>query len=61
MTIYYFEGLRTLSQNDLNNVQVKCTNFEVSFFISDWVSEWVTKLVIEKLCELVSGVGDKKY
>ena len=34
MTLNDLEGQRSLSQNDLDNVKVKCVKFEVSTFIS---------------------------
>ena len=34
MTLHDFEGQRSFSQNDLDNMKVKCTNFEVSTFNS---------------------------
>ena len=34
ITLNDLEGLISLSQNDLSNVLVKCTKFEVSIFIS---------------------------
>ena len=32
MTLNDLEGQRSFSQNDLNNMKVKCTKFEVSTF-----------------------------
>ena len=34
MTINDLEGQRSLSQNDLDNIKVKCTKFEMSTFTS---------------------------
>ena len=39
MTINDLEGQRSLSQNDLDNMKVKCTKFEVSISISVEVIE----------------------
>ena len=62
MTLSDLESLRSLRLNDLNNVQVKYTKFEVSIFNSseflnffeNSVTKWmiqsvITKQVIEKL------------
>ena len=34
MTLNDLEGQRSLSQNDLDNIKVKCVKFEVSTFVS---------------------------
>ena len=34
MTLNDLEGLSSFSRNDLDNIKVKCTNFDMSTFIS---------------------------
>ena len=42
MALNDLEGQRSLSQNDLDNMKVKCAKFKVSIFISFQLIEEVT-------------------